>query len=876
MLCARVAAGEPQRFDIPPQEAPAALRQFAIQANASVLFPFDALEGVRTNGVSGTYEAADALAILIDGTGLGATLTPNGQLIVHVPLRDTPPEPEPARAERPRPAAPAPPPSRSESLPAPLPEIVVTARRREESLQDVPVSMLGLSAEELELKSMQRLENLSAAVPNVSLLGGPFGVNQSSFTMRGIPRVSTFVDGIWQANGAGLLLRSIVDVDRVEVLRGPQGTLFGRDSTGGAIRIVTRRPAEDFATTLSLAVGSHERSDVQISADLPFAETLRTKWTFADLYRDGYVESVTVDRRYGSIDNEIVRGDVLWSPSDRFDLRVIYERNEFVSNGQPRLIEEILPADAAAEMRLNVAEQLRAAGYVLTPESHVSGHPGGALGAWQTRMDSVLDSTDIDYTQLTVDTTWLVTDAIELKSLTGLRRQYTKDFTDWDAAEIDMIEDDRRFLDRDWSEELQLSGGRGRVRWVTGLYAWENKALNRFFRFAYTDFKRGVLDFDAVLAACAPPPGGDGRVGCSMLPDQDFGGVAVNRGWAAFGETVVELTERWSLTVGGRYHDERQRSATRTFLAPGPSGPDVDPPGDLFAGADSEGSRARFDHFTKRVALGYRIGADKTAYASYAEGFNSGGVARLTEPNPETGVNETFLYPFDPETIRNYEVGLRSYWLDRRLRLNATAFLTEWRNIQLAGHAPDPFNPGRYLNRTLTSNVAAAEAKGVEVEIRLAARGGWDLDLNAGFLDTRYTEVSPRTTDVALGDVFGQAPELTASVGVQKRWRLPSAADVKLRLDYVYTDEFTRSRVPAFQRGTVTGTDELEAGGFGLGNVRLSYAPASDRWEAALVGTNLTNERYLNSGHTIPAWGWDMGTVGRPREVAATLRVRMR
>src|SRR5690606_76175 len=133
------------------------------------------------------------------------------------------------------------------------------SRRREENLQDVPVSIMSLSGPELEVRGMHSLEALSGAVPNVSLTGSRLGVIQASFTMRGIPRVSTVVGVIWQATSAGLLLKSVVDVERIEVLRGPQGTLFGRDSTGGAIRIVTRRPAEEFETALSLAVGSYDR-----------------------------------------------------------------------------------------------------------------------------------------------------------------------------------------------------------------------------------------------------------------------------------------------------------------------------------------------------------------------------------------------------------------------------------------------------------------------------------------------------------------------------------------------------------------------------------------------------------------------------------------
>src|SRR5690606_5206644 len=204
---------------------------------------------------------------------------------------------------------------------AALEEVIVTSRRREENLQDVPASVVGLSAEDIEVRGMQRIEDLSVTIPNVSLLGGSFGVNQASFTMRGIPRVSTFVDGIWQATTSGLLLRNLVDIERIEVLRGPQGTLFGRDSTGGAIRIVTRRPAEEFGVRGSATIGSHDRRDLQLAVDVPVTDTFRTKWSVANLYRDGFVKSITIDRNYGSLENEIARGDLVWEPTDRFSAR---------------------------------------------------------------------------------------------------------------------------------------------------------------------------------------------------------------------------------------------------------------------------------------------------------------------------------------------------------------------------------------------------------------------------------------------------------------------------------------------------------------------------------------------------------------------------
>ena len=143
-----------------------------------------------------------------------------------------------------------------------LEEIVVTATRRESNLQEVPISVIAINGDDLEMRGVDTVERLSTAVPNLNIIGGLAGPGTSSFTVRGIPRVGTYIDGVWQVGTGGLLTRNLVDLERVEVLRGPQGTLYGRDSTGGAIRLVTKRPAEEFGAQINATIGSLDRRDV--------------------------------------------------------------------------------------------------------------------------------------------------------------------------------------------------------------------------------------------------------------------------------------------------------------------------------------------------------------------------------------------------------------------------------------------------------------------------------------------------------------------------------------------------------------------------------------------------------------------------------------
>jgi len=198
------------------------------------------------------------------------------------------------------------PPAFSQGVQA-LEEIVVTARRREENLQEVPVAITAFSAEELELRSIENVEDLQVLLPNVDIRGnGTSGGNQGNMAIRGIPGVARYIDGIALSGNQGSL-ENVVELERIEVLRGPQGTYFGKNAIGGAIQYVTQKPQEEFGARIKATLGEFNRTDIVANVDIPLSDTVLTKVTAASLNRDGYVDSVTIDESYGEIDNTIVR-----------------------------------------------------------------------------------------------------------------------------------------------------------------------------------------------------------------------------------------------------------------------------------------------------------------------------------------------------------------------------------------------------------------------------------------------------------------------------------------------------------------------------------------------------------------------------------------
>src|SRR5688572_25628113 len=472
-----------------------------------------------------------------------------------------------------------------------LEEIVVSARRREENLQDVPISIVALNSEALELRGVQQLSDVGLQVPNVVLMGGgATGETSGNFHMRGIPGIATYVDGVWQSSDAGLMTMNVVEVERIEVLRGPQGTLFGKNSTGGAIQYVTKLPANEFGAKMELTAGELDRLDVVASVDVPLGESLAMKLTGAQLTRDGFITSKTTGRKTGDIDDRLFRGDFVWTPTDDLMFRFVAESTDLDRNGSARTLEEIRLTNARPRA-------YNSAGYPFTNLTHVSGFEGGAVGEWETMSDVENDGYVSDLLRVTVDGEVQITDNLLFKSITGYREIEDRVYTDWDAAEITLIEDDRWRENDQLTQEFQIQHTiNDRISYVAGLYLWNEYSATRTFRWTFTEFRTGQLSQAAVTAVqpgfTFTPPNSDNYVG------------AETSGQAIFGEVSIGLTDRLDLAVGVRYNDEDIESynIVPTGVALPPL-PDTEPVGDVFAGIKQVVGEEAFDSTTPRVSI---------------------------------------------------------------------------------------------------------------------------------------------------------------------------------------------------------------------------------------------------------------------------------
>ncbi len=794
-----------------------------------------------------------------------------------------------------------------------LEEIVVTATRREQNLQEVPVSIVAITGEGLELRGLQNVENLNATIPNLSVMGAG-GTASPSFRVRGIPGVGTYVDGIYQVSTAGMLTEEFVDLERLEVLRGPQGTLFGRESIGGAVRIFTKRPADELGGSFKGTIGSLNRHDAMASLNLPLSENVKTKFTFSDANRDGYIRSLETGAKAGGVDQSVLSGDIVWTPTDNLDIRTQVSRMESEFT-EPRVADAVWLG--AAWYPATAGLLYEHAGLPYSQVSQMAGWPGGEVGKWENRSEITIPNS---YTrdQASVDIKLALTDTLSVNFLTGYTNVMSKTYIDYDNSQWGLVEDTSNGRTNLFSEEIQFSGGGDKVQWVAGVFYWDTYTRTRSVGYAMQEFNNHPLGVggnainhpsndNANVAAlyaspfcqalalnpAPPPPAGTCQTamafykGFSTLRATPMGGrlsQGGNEGLALFGEVTMPLTDKFTLAIGARQHDQDNYSQQMTPTYQAPLFVNRDFAADPLAGSmNLARTLSSFKKSTGRVSAQYQFTDDLMAYASYAEGFNPGGSIFISRP----GDNVLVQNDWTPEVISNFEIGVRSDLANGRLRLNATLFDTTWDNAIAAlamrfcfpdGHCED-------TRSVVNQNVGGAHATGVELEMTLAATDNLLFNVNLGYLDTGYDEITvptgPAAGYVAGQTEFAQAPEKTINVGVQHDASLSNGGSLTTRFDYSYVSQYWRANDPTLRVAWYAGTGSGipagfsdESGDFGQFNARLTYTSSDDRWDLSVFGTNLTDEYQLNSGFFHGIWGYDFATVARPREIGSSLTFR--
>ena len=583
-----------------------------------------------------------------------------------------------------------------------LEEIVVTARRTEERLQDVPVAVTALGGEALRRLDAVNLGDIQNAVPNLTLHVGDAanavvyirGVGQIDSLAFADPGVGIYLDDVYLGRAQGAFL-DVFDVERIEVLRGPQGTLYGRNTIGGAVKFVSRTPGFDPMARIEATVGSYDRLDVKGTVGGALVEDkVAAKAAFAYLGRDGYSDNAFDGRDDGDKDTWAGRVSVLAAPSERFTLQ--------------------LSADGSSD----------------TPDTSRTPSRETAVFGVAPNTDPFEVNADFnDLSKLKVrgvaaTAAWDATETVTLKSITAYRTMDYETHLDLDATPTPFF---GVFVDEaqnQFSQEFQATFTGDRFTGVAGLY---------FFR-EHDETESGLFGPAISLVT-------------DSLNDQ------LNRSYAAYGQGSFDLTEALSVTGGLRYtFEEKSFRRIQEFFGPTDTLPLPLGTGlritDVDVGDD-------WSSLSPKLAVDYRFTPDLMGYVSASRGFKSGGFDGRSNSAAQA-------LPFDPETMWSYEAGLKStLWADR-MTLNAAAFWNDYKNLQLSSFVAD--STGAFA--ALFTNAGAATMRGVDLELTALLAEGFTVNATLGFLDAEYDRyIGPGGVDIADQREMVNAPRWSWRLG---------------------------------------------------------------------------------------------------------------
>lgn len=727
-----------------------------------------------------------------------------------------------------------------------LEEIVVSARRREENVQDVPISITAYSGARLEQLGVENLADVAhfspnmqfdatAAVSGSSAASTIFirGIGQTDFTLNSDPGVGVYIDGVYLARSVGSLL-DLIDVQTVEVLRGPQGTLFGKNTIGGALNITTRRPAEEFGGYIEAQGGNFDRRNIKVRLDAPLSPTFLTSLSVASLNEDGYQKRLLQpgSEDLGNMDRVVARGRAVWKPGDAFEVDIIADYSRGREQSVPQSVLVIEPGTGAPF--LEAAAGLSGAGATIRPQ-FVGQFEGADLlnGRFMTSDPRVsyyggISRSDFDIFGVSATLSWEL-GALSLKSISAYREidsQFARDALSSPFVVADTFDD---YDQEQWSQELQVSGELGeRGNYVAGVFYLREKGTN------------------------------------SNLVDTSIGGLGSggsvdNESIAVFAQADFGFTERLGATLGMRYTDEQKgfspafRGGSQRFtsnangLAMG--FPAVVP---LILDGDYETSSSQTD---VTAALRLKIIDDLLTYVSYSTGFKAGGFSQRIGPGPGIPAPS-----FRPEEVSMVEVGVKWLGFGDRLRLNVAVFQTDYDDVQIT-----PLFEGI---GPVTRNAGEARIRGAEVEFALAPNRSFDVTGGFGWLDTEYRSLTPESQVnvnlngapvLTLDSELAKSPELSANVAVAGHWPMGSGT-LTASVDWSYTSEMFND---------VLNSVELRRPDLSLYGAALSFVTADERWTFSARGVNLGDEEYIVAGNAeryVGNIGYTQGTYARPRE----------
>lgn len=676
-------------------------------------------------------------------------------------------------------------------------EIITTARRREESLQDVPIAVTAFSAQRLEETGSLDITALQQTTPNLTLQAARGSNSTLIAFIRGVgqqdplwgfePGVGLYVDDVYIARPQGAVL-DIYDIERIEVLRGPQGTLYGRNTVGGAVKYVTARMGDVPKLDTRLDVGTDGQLDVILSGSAPLGDTFAFGASAAIYSRDGYGENQFTGADHYDKEVNAYRATAEWTPSDTLFFRL--------------------------------------SGDLLDDESNVKhGHreaPGLGLSAGEQVLDSVYDTraglgddNNVETKGASLLAEWEINEQLTFKSITAWREGDTEGVIDFDTGPAPALDIPAFYDDNQTTQELQLLFDSDRIQAVAGLFYLDAYAAGAF----------------------------DTIIGLANLTILTTGEVKTES-YAAFADVSFDLTERWSLSVGGRYTEDEKEGAVYRQNFTGIRSPAFGNPAAVPGLVRTNYRNTKtFSQFTPRASIQWEPADALTLYVSYGEGFKSGGFDMRGDAFAFPGTVEGY----EPELVDTYEVGAKTSFADGRVSLAAAVFYSDYTDMQITSQFALPTVPPTVVS--FVDNAGAATIQGAELEGTILFTDAFSAVFQVGYTDAEFDEFvtfDPATgTRRNLADQrdFQNTPEWTGAVSFTYRIDLGEAGELSLIPSVSYRDEYQLFETPI---------PLLDQDAYTLVDASINWSSTSDKLRLGLHGRNLTDEEYRVGGYNFP------------------------
>jgi len=773
-----------------------------------------------------------------------------------------------------------------------LEEVIVTAQFRSENLQETPLAITAITGDMLEARSQNSIYEVAAQAPSVflapqaqangsGLIAYIRGVGQTDFNYALEPGVGLYVDDVYLPTLTGSLL-DLLDLERVEILRGPQGTLAGRNSIGGAIKLFSRKP-EGHGGSASLTYGSYNRVDARASGDFTLMEDkLFMRVAGVSKNRDGYVDRMDYGCTHpgsgvptlklsdgcslGTLGGQSYaagRLSLRWLASDSVEVNFIGDvtndsseagadvlrravqtlpqtdpRYVWVDDGNPATVPTI-PLDCRF---------VPYGGYGCDP-----GQPNDPYLSYATFVDSTAPTPQrpfkpvvvpavqqLDQYGLSGTVDWTISDTSSLKWISAWRKyesSWAQDVDNSPAASQQLLQTLNHWA---WSQELRFNSSIGDAFDYTigGYYFKQDGTLT-----ARVDLNYAGIDF---VHGPDPTP---------------------SNSQALFSQGTFHATDKLDFTIGARYtQDEKdymyQRHNPDGSLPSPPTGfpfAPTQPPNAVLAGLNGATGHFESNQFDWRVVADYQWTDDFMTYIQASTGYKGGGI------NPRPFYVSQVL-PFDPETLTTYELGFKSDFADNRVRLNFAAFFNQYEDIILRLNRCPTANPAQATPCQLPANVGAADVKGLELESSMLLGAGFSIDLSASWLDFEYTDTDFANTAIPTSFITPFTPELKGSLGVQ--WETSFAGDHTFvaRADVAYQSDVY---------GDAFNNDFNHIPSYGVGNLRFTWRAPEDQWEVSAEVLNVGDRLYyLATNDYSASAGTSSFSPGMPLTWALTVKRR--